>query len=132
MGDPELGKRIREARAAAGLTQKALADAVGWADHQSVSNAERGISDVPAPRLRQIAEATGKPIAFFLDNDGVSQEGEPRTLLLGEVLENVSLLVESTAGMLLALQGIESRLGRLEEVADVVASATQSRGRATS
>ena len=126
MGDPELGQRIREARHAAGLTQKQLADAVGWADHQSVSNAERGISDVPAPRLRQIAQTTNKPITFFLD-ESVSPD-EPRTLLLGEVLECVSLLAETSTEMLQTLESIDARLGRLEVVGADVANGARSRG----
>lgn len=59
MGDPVVGKRIQQARKEAGLTQRALAERIGLQDSQSVSNYERGVSDVPRDRLKRIAEATG-------------------------------------------------------------------------
>lgn len=59
MGDPVVGKRIQQARKEAGLTQRALAERIGLQDSQSVSNYERGGSDVPRDRLKRIAEATG-------------------------------------------------------------------------
>jgi transcriptional regulator with XRE-family HTH domain len=66
MGQRELGRRIRAARDDAGLTQSQLAARVGLQHPQSVSNYERGTQEVPPGRLRRIAEATGKPITYFV------------------------------------------------------------------
>lgn len=112
MGDPELGQRIREARLAMGMTQQDFAALVGWKDSQSVSNAERGITGVPADRLRAISVATGRPLSYFMD--GPAEGDSPRTLLLGEVGASVATIAESSAEMLRVLRSIDTRLARLE------------------
>lgn len=66
MGQEELGRRIRAAREEADLTQPQLADRLGLKHPQSISNYERGITEVPTKRLHRIAEATGKPISYFV------------------------------------------------------------------
>lgn len=52
----ELGKRIQEARKRRGVQQKALADAIGWGDRQTVSDVEHGKREVKAWELYKIAE----------------------------------------------------------------------------
>lgn len=66
MGQEELGRLIRQAREDADMTQSQLAAAIGLIHPQSISNYERGVTEVPAKKLRRIAEATKKPLAFFL------------------------------------------------------------------
>lgn len=66
MGQEEVGLRIAQARDEAGLSQQELAERINLAQGQSISRYERGETEVPAKRLRRIAEATGKPMSFFV------------------------------------------------------------------
>jgi transcriptional regulator with XRE-family HTH domain len=66
LGQEELGRRIAQARREAGLTQPELAALAGLKHPQSISNYERGSTEVPPRRLRRIAEATHRDIAWFL------------------------------------------------------------------
>ena len=76
IGQEEIGRRIRTARDDAGLTQRALAALIGVEDAQSVSRYERGITEVTTRRLERIAEATGKPMSYFvLETLGLSKDG---------------------------------------------------------
>jgi transcriptional regulator with XRE-family HTH domain len=74
LGQQELGRRIRQAREDAGFTQSELAEELGLRHPQSVSRYERGETEVPQKRLRRIAEVTGKPLGFFLNDEPVDQE----------------------------------------------------------
>ena len=52
----EFGKNIQEARKSRGVQQKALANAVGWVNRQTVSDVEHGKREVKAWELYKIAE----------------------------------------------------------------------------
>lgn len=62
--DPQLGTRIRAARLEKGWKQKELAFAVG-VEPTTVSRWERAANTPDMETLMQIAEALGKPIAYF-------------------------------------------------------------------
>lgn len=66
-----IGDRIKQARTEAGFTQDELADLVGVGMRQ-IQYYESGESD-PYRKLRQIAEATGKPIDWLLRGDETSE-----------------------------------------------------------
>jgi transcriptional regulator with XRE-family HTH domain len=57
-----LGERIREARG--DLTQRELADKLGL-DPITVSRYERNATEPSRRRIRAIAEATGRDVAWF-------------------------------------------------------------------
>src|SRR5687767_4714978 len=84
IGQEEIGRRIKQAREDADLTQQQLAAAIGVQHPQSISRYERGETEVPAKRLRRIAEATSKSMSFFIhEPDEPSQNGttpDPATL----------------------------------------------------
>ncbi len=84
----ELGERIKQARDDAGLSQAELASAIGLSHPQSVSNYERGLTEVPPRRLRQIAEATRRPIGFFVD--APPEDSRPIREQLAEMTEMLS------------------------------------------
>ncbi len=69
LGQQELGRRIRQAREDAGLTQSELADRIGLSHPQSISRYERGETEVPQKRLRRIADETGKQLNHFLADE---------------------------------------------------------------
>lgn len=56
--NPELGMRIRNARAKAGITQSELAEMMNMTDNQ-ISNIERGLCEPHAEVLRRISEVLG-------------------------------------------------------------------------
>jgi transcriptional regulator with XRE-family HTH domain len=92
IGQEEIGRRIAQARDEAGLNQRQLAELIGVADAQSISRYERGKTEVSQKRLRRIAEATGKPMSFF-----VREPDEPVEL---DLREEVVLLRERVDRML--------------------------------
>jgi transcriptional regulator with XRE-family HTH domain len=100
LGQEEVGRRIAQAREEAGLTQAELATRIGLRHPQSISNYERGETEVPAKRLRAIAEATGKDISYFL----------------GEASAEVAR-AEAWDEILLLLRSLDERMARAEEAA---------------
>jgi transcriptional regulator with XRE-family HTH domain len=77
---PELGNRIREARASKGWKQRELASEVE-VEAITVSRWERGATTPDLDVLRLVAEATGKPLAYFVaDAEPAADEVTVRTL----------------------------------------------------
>lgn len=64
--ESEIGHKIREARTGAGLTQEALARAVGLTVSSVRGWEYAGAHPRPAT-LRKIAEATGQTVAWFYE-----------------------------------------------------------------
>jgi transcriptional regulator with XRE-family HTH domain len=96
LGQEEIGQRIRQAREDAGLTQAELADKIDVATAQSISRYERGETEVSARRLRRIAEATGKPLSFFILESGEEVSPEEKQ----ELREAVDRLQDDVAEIL--------------------------------
>lgn len=67
--DATVGRRIRQRRLLAGLTQGQLGAEVG-VGFQQIWKYERGDSRVSAGRLALIAEVLGMPVAWFFGGDG--------------------------------------------------------------
>ncbi len=67
--DVHVGKRIRQRRWMIGMTQQALADAIGI-KFQQVQKYETGMNRVSASRLWEIAHALDVSISFFFDGLG--------------------------------------------------------------
>lgn len=59
-----IGKRIRELRTAAGLSQEALAERAGL-HRNSIGNVERGERDIHITAVSQLAHALGVSLADF-------------------------------------------------------------------
>lgn len=62
-----IGERLRLARKEAGLTQKDLAEKLGFKSRQILDNIEAGIRKVTADELLVIMEALGKTLDYFTD-----------------------------------------------------------------
>jgi transcriptional regulator with XRE-family HTH domain len=67
MLDSTLGSRIRQARRQAGLSQSQLAAKIG-AHVTSVSDWERGVNEPSVRHMTSIAEATERPIDWFVES----------------------------------------------------------------
>ena len=97
MGQEELGRLIALAREEANLSQPQLAERIGLKHPQSISNYERGVTEVPARRIRQIAEATGKPISFFLGEPPANPDD---LQALRQDVEQLQVAVDEMLGLL--------------------------------
>lgn len=75
--DVEVGSRIRLQRKVKGMTQQALAAALGIT-FQQVQKYEKGSNRVGASRLSDIAQALEVPVAyFFAGSQAASDDGTP-------------------------------------------------------
>lgn len=71
-GGENLGDKIRLARVEKRLTQQQLADLSGT-KQKSISRYETNQVEPSLRALQKIAQALERPISFFLEEDGVSQ-----------------------------------------------------------
>jgi transcriptional regulator with XRE-family HTH domain len=109
LGLDELGRRIKQAREDAHLTQQELADRIGIKTAQSISRYERGETEVSTKRLRRIAEATGKEMTFFVTLPAeVSVQDDRLIEMIERAVERV--LVEKQFPRLEALAAAVDRL----------------------
>ena len=67
MNSKQLGKFLRKKRIVAGLTQGELAKSLGFSSSQFVSNIERGVATIPAPRVQEYS------IVIGIDNKELSK-----------------------------------------------------------
>ena len=65
-----IGKKIREAREAAGLSQRELADKLGFESSTAVSYMESGERKVSVVDLEKISKLLDKDIRFFIGQEG--------------------------------------------------------------
>ena len=57
----ELARRVRERRAALGLSQEELADRMGYRSKSSITKLEKGVNDLPQSKLEELAAAQPQP-----------------------------------------------------------------------
>lgn len=86
--DVEVGRRIRLRRSLLGLSQSALADALGIT-FQQVQKYEKGVNRVGASRLQAIAQFLGTPVSSFFD-EAEAREGESAGLHGKEIADFLS------------------------------------------
>ncbi len=80
--DIEIGKRVRQARVVAGLTQTKLADQLGIT-FQQVQKYEKGVNRIGGGRLYKIAHILGVKITYFFDD--VEHLLDPETVPAGTI-----------------------------------------------
>ena len=85
-----LGEKIRAARAEKGWKQKHLAAEVD-VEPITVSRWERGATRPDLDVLRHLAEATGKPVSYFVGGE------EPNTPAAGANLDEAARRIEAAA-----------------------------------
>jgi transcriptional regulator with XRE-family HTH domain len=98
----ELGGRIREARASKGWKQRELASEVE-VEPITVSRWERGATTPDLDVLRLVAEATEKPISYFVagETDQAAGSGADTTIRkLEEAAERLNAQADRIAGLL--------------------------------
>ncbi|HAV15593.1 MAG TPA: hypothetical protein DCX25_04665 [Candidatus Pacebacteria bacterium] len=75
-----LGKRIREARNRAGLSQQQLASAIGVSD-KTISAYEVGRVDPPLESLDKLSTVTKHPVGFFIGDVSSNIEARLNSIL---------------------------------------------------
>jgi transcriptional regulator with XRE-family HTH domain len=84
------GRRVRALRKAKGLSQEALADAIGRSV-DTVSNVERGVLATRLATAQAIAEALGVTLRDVFDFEGtIAQTGDPKTQALLQRLNELA------------------------------------------
>src|SRR5919201_950626 len=101
----ELGAKIRSARAEKGWKQKHLAAEVR-VEPITVSRWERGATTPDFDALGLIAEATGKPLSYFLGEDERPAEDPP----LADAVARIATEAERVAATLAELRSELERL----------------------
>ena len=86
----QIGAKIKEARSAAGMTQKELAEAVGLSA-KAISEAERGLKELTDEQLEAIAEATGAESLLGEAKEVPAEESEALVIDEKEILELLSV-----------------------------------------
>lgn len=127
--DAHVGMRIRMRRKVLGLSQQALADALGLT-FQQVQKYERGSNRVSASKLHQIARFLGAPVEFFfsgLPEEPQSRQVEPTS----GVEDSVQAFLATHQGLDLAINFLRIRDQRLRgSILDLVRSAAGAQGEA--
>lgn len=108
----ELGGRIREARASKGWKQRELASEVE-VEPITVSRWERGATTPDLDVLRLVADATGKPLSYFVagETDQAAASGAETTIRkLEEAAGRLNTQADRIAGL---LDEVRAELARL-------------------
>ncbi len=80
--DIEIGKRVRQARVAAGLSQTQLGVQLG-VSFQQVQKYEKGVNRIGGGRLYKIARVLGVKVTYFFDD--VEHLLDPKTVPEGTI-----------------------------------------------
>jgi transcriptional regulator with XRE-family HTH domain len=123
--DVEVGSRIRLQRRMKGISQQALAAALGIT-FQQVQKYEKGSNRVGASRLSQIGQALDVPVSCFFGGTQAAAEDGATFQVNGETNE-VALFLTSIEGVALnrAFTNIRSKVVRQKVVSLVKALATR-------
>lgn len=78
----EYGKRIRQKREEAGISQEQLAELVGYSGRAMISYIEKSAIDLPVSKLKKIADALNTTVAELL---GESNAGHAREFWRGNM-----------------------------------------------
>lgn len=70
----DVGKNIKAARVAAGLTQEELADRVGYKTKSAINKIELGVRDLPQKKIAVFAEALGTTPGHLMGWDAEPEE----------------------------------------------------------
>lgn len=108
----ELGDRIREARATKGWKQRELASEVE-VEPITVSRWERGATTPDLDVLRLVAEATGKPLSYFVAAEGERSSGSAADAAVAKLERAADRLTAEADRIGKLLEEVRAELARL-------------------
>ncbi|MEL7109171.1 MAG: helix-turn-helix transcriptional regulator [Pseudomonadota bacterium] len=91
--DHQVGRRIRQARRDAKLTQGQLGDLIGLT-FQQVQKYEKGVNRVSAGTLYEISKVLGLHISWFFDEEVVDKIGDDKSKEANEFSDCMNLLLD--------------------------------------
>ena len=74
--DIEIGKRIKARREELKLSQRALAEKMGYSHHSTVARIEAGTVDIPQSRIARFAEVLGVPVSYLMGWEEVQKKND--------------------------------------------------------
>ena len=95
-----IGRRVREARIAIGLTQDELAEKMGYTSRTTINKIEMGINGVPNSKLSLLAEILNVDISYLLVGDNkkesalltlTSKDGKVKTMQITDKQYDIML-----------------------------------------
>ena len=98
--DKHIGTRLRMRRLQLGMSQTALADALG-VTFQQVQKYEKGVNRIGAGRLQRIANVLQAPVSFFFENAPGASE-RPTTGGADAPLDHMTAFMASADGLALS------------------------------
>ena len=115
-----IGKRIKECRTKLGLSQRDLAEKMGYKNHSVIARIEAGSVDLPQSRIDQFAQVLGVSHAYLLGL--VSEEASTKNSRMAELVvkmrkdpeffEAVSKMADLSADEFHNIQFLLSALGK--------------------
>ena len=95
-----IGRRVREARIAKGLTQDEVAEKMGYTSRTTINKIEMGINGVPNSKLSLLAEILNVDISYLLVGDNkkesalltlTSKDGKVKTMQITDKQYDIML-----------------------------------------
>ena len=95
-----IGRRVREARIAIGLTQDEVAEKMGYTSRTTINKIEMGINGVPNSKLSLLAEILNVDISYLLVGDNkkesalltlTSKDGKVKTMQITDKQYDIML-----------------------------------------
>ena len=96
MSSKTLGKKIKQARTDAGLTQQQLADKIRGLSASDISRAERGEKDLERDEIIAIAKATGVTQKSLLEAAGTKKSSTSTTKKTGTTTKKTTTTTKKT------------------------------------
>lgn len=93
-----VGRQIRRARESLGLTQEQLGQRIGYAK-STISKWEKADNPIPLEDLKKIAEVTGRPLSYFIEDDLDGLRLDPK---FSDVITRLSFVVIPVYGFVSA------------------------------
>lgn len=100
-----IGERIRQRRTELGMSQRDLADRMGYNNHSTVAKIENGAVDIPHSRIVQFAEVLSVSVEYLMGLDSTPQVALPNKL--GQRIRAARLAKGMTQEELGQLLGVE-------------------------
>ena len=97
-----LGTQVRKRRQELGLTQKELAERLGYTSRSTINKIELGINDVPLSKLENFAKVLKVPVAWLLELDDVDKKQRIAALMdkldtedIAKIEERITVMLEA-------------------------------------
>lgn len=84
-----VGEKIKERRTALGMSQRDLAERMGYSNHSTVARVESGSVDLPQSKVAKFADALSTTPAYLM---GWEKEPEDLAELTATILQDTDLL----------------------------------------